>query len=268
MKNGTIYPDKLNELYNLISENFAVVSLKLHLSQITLYKEVPQFTMASFIGSLGVILNLYSGVSFVIVVELVDFLMHLFDRCFSSRNGWQLCLFRGVCSIVLLVFCAEICVCKKMLSLCVHMRPLSCVLRPKILWPSYFRSSHQTREEWFLLLAETGHFHFAHHSRALQQPRIICILVVFRAVSLLFSKNNLYFWSAFWPTSGVQYDGCKMQCCLWRNWTPAGMRWNSNLWIFGTDRFDFWGTFFGEMIMHREMIVHRSEFESSIHIKL
>ena len=73
-------------LYDLIKDNFARVHIKFNLKEIIVYKEVPQFSFTSFIGQLGGILNLYSGVSFVIIIEVADFIMSIFCKCFKSRK--------------------------------------------------------------------------------------------------------------------------------------------------------------------------------------
>ena len=67
--------EQLGKLYALIKDNFATVSININLKDIVVYKEVPQFSFTSFIGALGGILNLYSGISFIFVIELADFLL-------------------------------------------------------------------------------------------------------------------------------------------------------------------------------------------------
>ena len=67
--------EQLRKLYALIKDNFATVSININLKDIVVYKEIPQFSFTSFIGTLGGILNLYSGISFIFVIELADFLL-------------------------------------------------------------------------------------------------------------------------------------------------------------------------------------------------
>ena len=68
---------QLERLYYLIKRNFAKVTVRFDFKEIVVYKEIPQFSFTSFIGALGGILNLYSGISFIIVVELADFLISM-----------------------------------------------------------------------------------------------------------------------------------------------------------------------------------------------
>ena len=74
---------KRERLYNLIKDNFARVTINYNLREIIVFKEVPQFSFTSFIGQLGGIPNLYSGISFIIIIELADFLIS-----FCCRSKW------------------------------------------------------------------------------------------------------------------------------------------------------------------------------------
>ena len=65
-------------IYDLIMNNFASVNVHFDLKEIVVYKEVPQYSFSSFIGQLGGILNLYSGISFVVIFELLDFIFNFF----------------------------------------------------------------------------------------------------------------------------------------------------------------------------------------------
>ena len=77
--------NQLERLHKLIKRNFAKVRIKLDLGEIVVFKEIPQFTFTSFIGALGGILNLYSGISFLIVIELADFFINMCKRnCFDK----------------------------------------------------------------------------------------------------------------------------------------------------------------------------------------
>ena len=71
---------QLEKLHELIKRNFAKVTIKLDLREIVVFKEIAQFSFTSFIGALGGILNLYSGISFLIVIELADFFINMCKR--------------------------------------------------------------------------------------------------------------------------------------------------------------------------------------------
>ena len=82
---------KMNEverkhIYNLIMNNFASININFNLKEIVVYKEVPQYNFSSFIGQLGGTLNLYSGISFVVIIELVDFVCSFFRNLLKSEK--------------------------------------------------------------------------------------------------------------------------------------------------------------------------------------
>ena len=82
---------KMNEaerkyIYDLIMNNFASININFNLKEIVVYKEVPQYNFSSFIGQLGGILNLYSGISFVVIIELVDFVCSFFRSFLKSEK--------------------------------------------------------------------------------------------------------------------------------------------------------------------------------------
>ena len=73
-------------VYDLIMKNFASININFNLKEIVVYKEVPQYTFSSFIGQLGGILNLYSGISFVVIIELLDFFCSFFRSFFNTEK--------------------------------------------------------------------------------------------------------------------------------------------------------------------------------------
>ena len=73
-------------LYKLISENFAKVRINFDTEEIVTFIDSPKFTFTSFISALGGLLNLYSGISFVIVIELIDFCLSILHRCYKFKG--------------------------------------------------------------------------------------------------------------------------------------------------------------------------------------
>ena len=73
-------------VYDLIMKNFASININFNFKEIVVYKEVPQYTFSSFIGQLGGILNLYSGISFVVIIELLDFFCSFFRSYLKSEK--------------------------------------------------------------------------------------------------------------------------------------------------------------------------------------
>ena len=80
--------NQLFEMHRVIKDNFAMVTIELNLKDILVYKEVPQFSLTSFIGALGGILNLYSGISFIVIIELADFVINVCKRnCYAQVDN-------------------------------------------------------------------------------------------------------------------------------------------------------------------------------------
>ncbi len=82
---GEIDPDKAGDFYDLVASNFLVVGIEFDLSGIVVFKEIPKYTVFTFLAALGGILNLYSGISFVLAIEAADFTLSVVKR-FLSRN--------------------------------------------------------------------------------------------------------------------------------------------------------------------------------------
>ncbi len=58
----------------LIEDNFAKVSVYLSTTNIVVYRDKPTTTLTDLLASLGGTLNLYSGISCIIIVEIIDLL--------------------------------------------------------------------------------------------------------------------------------------------------------------------------------------------------
>ena len=55
-------------------------------SLVTYYTEVPAVTSVEFIGSLGGILNLWVGISFITIIEFVELFVNILHRYYHSKN--------------------------------------------------------------------------------------------------------------------------------------------------------------------------------------
>ena len=73
-------------LYRMVKENFAKVTINLDVEEIVTYRDSPKFTFTSFISALGGLLNLYSGISFIIIIEIIDLCLSISCRCFKSNT--------------------------------------------------------------------------------------------------------------------------------------------------------------------------------------
>ena len=64
---------KLLEESDLIRNNFLILEIEMsHTQRVAHYTDVPAVTLENFIGSLGGILNLWVGLSFITIVEIVE----------------------------------------------------------------------------------------------------------------------------------------------------------------------------------------------------
>ncbi len=79
----------LKQLDELVKDNFVMIKIQFDLNSILVYKDVQQFTFTSFLSAFGGLLNLYSGVSFVILIEIADFILSCFFKCFEAGKVIQ-----------------------------------------------------------------------------------------------------------------------------------------------------------------------------------
>ncbi len=77
LRSQLLYEEKL------VHENFAKIKVMLGSSSQLHYRQKYQMEFANLMGQLGGILNLYSGISVILVVELVDFLVRI---CQSKKR--------------------------------------------------------------------------------------------------------------------------------------------------------------------------------------
>ena len=62
----------------LIKKNFVKLSVVArNKNGVTEYRDIPAITFESFIGSLGGILNLWVGLSFITIIEIIDLIINL-----------------------------------------------------------------------------------------------------------------------------------------------------------------------------------------------
>lgn len=82
---------KLLRETDLIEDNFAKVSVYLSTTNIVVYRDKPSTTLTDLLASLGGTLNLYSGISLIIIVEIIDlFYGILFIRPNASQQVKQI----------------------------------------------------------------------------------------------------------------------------------------------------------------------------------
>ena len=72
---------------DFIEGHFVKVSVTLNgYEGVTKYKDVPAVSLSSFIGTLGGILNLWVGLSFITVIELMELLMNICGKLMKVRK--------------------------------------------------------------------------------------------------------------------------------------------------------------------------------------
>ncbi len=78
LSNGNITEAKrLLKQTDLIEDNFAKISVYLTTANIVVIEDKPSTTLTDLFGGLGGTLNLYSGISFIILIELIDLLYNI-----------------------------------------------------------------------------------------------------------------------------------------------------------------------------------------------
>ena len=68
---------KLVKELDLIRENFLQVSVLIDEAGTVVYEDVPSVNFYSFLGSIGGILNLWIGITFITLVEIIDMLINM-----------------------------------------------------------------------------------------------------------------------------------------------------------------------------------------------
>ena len=66
-----------SNIKELIKENFAKIDFSLHTQAYQEFQEVPKYTLFSFIGTLGGALNLWTGITAVVVVEVTEAIINI-----------------------------------------------------------------------------------------------------------------------------------------------------------------------------------------------
>ena len=84
--NGSTVAREMLLKQDIIQRNFARIQIKLDFSKIYIYKDVPTFTFTSFVSSLGGLLNLYSGISCVVFIEIIDLFYNILAKYLSVET--------------------------------------------------------------------------------------------------------------------------------------------------------------------------------------
>ena len=86
-KNGNS-SDAVKLLLNtdLIKENFVKVNIYVDPSTVRSFIDQPAMTPADFLSKIGGTLNLYSGISFIVVLEIIDLLYCIFCKVIKKTN--------------------------------------------------------------------------------------------------------------------------------------------------------------------------------------
>ncbi len=72
---------------NLITKNFLHLSVEFQSDSVMEIKELPVMTWEGLAGSVGGILNLWIGVTFLTLIELVDLLISIFQGVISISDN-------------------------------------------------------------------------------------------------------------------------------------------------------------------------------------
>ena len=73
------------KMKQLVKNNFVKIVLKPTFEVIHGKIEVPKYSLFSFIGNLGGCLNLWTGITVVVLVEILQVLIYVFQMCFTSE---------------------------------------------------------------------------------------------------------------------------------------------------------------------------------------
>lgn len=82
-KNGSDEASEMLDSMNLIERSFVKINMYLEDMTITHIKESPKVSLASVLSQVGGVLNLYIGISLVLVVEVLELFYHLLIALFS-----------------------------------------------------------------------------------------------------------------------------------------------------------------------------------------
>ena len=73
---------------SLIRDNFLVLEIVMsHKQTITKYTDLPAVTCENFIGSLGGILNLWVGLSFITIIEIAELAIKVVKKVLPSTEN-------------------------------------------------------------------------------------------------------------------------------------------------------------------------------------
>ena len=78
---------KIIEHHNLIQKDFVAISVRNNLKGVAHYQDKPSFNFNSFIGNIGAVSNLWTGVTFFTFIEIFDFILNLLNNCCSKPKS-------------------------------------------------------------------------------------------------------------------------------------------------------------------------------------
>ena len=70
----------------LIEENFVKIDFVLDNSAFLEHTEVPKYSIFSFIGTLGGALNLWTDITVVVIIEILETMFNIIGSCISRNN--------------------------------------------------------------------------------------------------------------------------------------------------------------------------------------
>ena len=73
----------------LVEDNFLKIDFTLSVKAFREFVEVPEFSLFAFLGSLGGILNLWTGITLVVFVEFIEIIFNIIFTCNVSTESRQ-----------------------------------------------------------------------------------------------------------------------------------------------------------------------------------
>ncbi len=78
--------ERLLKQTDIMSKNFLKFSFMFRPNKLAMLVDVEQITATDLVSSLGGVLNLYAGISLLVIVEIIDVLVNSFCHCFVTRQ--------------------------------------------------------------------------------------------------------------------------------------------------------------------------------------
>ena len=64
---------------DLFNENFVKINFEIDEGTYLEFQEIPKYTLSSFLGTLGGVLNLWTGITVVVVVEIIEVVVNMIN---------------------------------------------------------------------------------------------------------------------------------------------------------------------------------------------